>query len=272
MKVGVSLAALAAIATLAIVSKHGGATELNESHALRLAAGSVSSAEKTEIAAGGTRFLDDLRSSIDAARAARQHMGGTSMRVAEGQDQLEQMPDDERAADTEEAAQALKNYMAQEASLQGGAAPQQQQNEEQPRMGARKHFKWDNMADRGARVTSVLRQQRRTRPAPAVRDADHRMESMLARKGEKSPPPMSEAFTIGIDNRGRLDKQGVRAFLESNGNPQAAQKALAKERDHVGDEEVTWGDDNVSLTAADAHPKSSGIRDLFKGMTGDSGW
>jgi len=105
-----------------------------------------------------------------------------------------------------------------------------------------------------------------------VRDADHRMESMLARKGEKSPPPMSEAFTIGIDNRGRLDKQGVRAFLESNGNPQAAQKALAKERDHVGDEEVTWGDDNVSLTAADAHPKSSGIRDLFKGMTGDSGW
>jgi len=226
----VSLAALAAVATLAIAAQSSGATELDEAHALHLAAGAVSAAEETEIAAGGTRVLDDLRSSIDAARASRQRMKGTSLRVAAGRKQLEQLPDAERAADTEAAAAALKNYMVQESALQGGAE-MQGGAEQQPRMGARKHYAWDNMADKGANVESVLRQERRTRPAPAVRDADNEMESMLVKK---APPPMSKAFTIGIDRRGRLDKQGVRAFLESNGNPRAAQKALAKERNHVG--------------------------------------
>jgi hypothetical protein len=44
-------------------------------------------------------------------------------------------------------------------------------------------------------------------------------------------PPMSHAFTVGIsgiDKDDHLNKQAVRAFLESNGDPQAAQRALAK--------------------------------------------
>ena len=69
-----------------------------------------------------------------------------------------------------------------------------------------------------------------------------------------------------------LSPQGIRAFLESNGNPSKAQRALAKERSHMGDEEVTWGDDNVSLQAADKHPKEDGIRNLLKGMSGSSDW
>jgi len=38
------------------------------------------------------------------------------------------------------------------------------------------------------------------------------------------------------------------------------------------DEQVTWGDKDVSLNSADTQPKQSGIRDLFKGVTGESGW
>ena len=53
---------------------------------------------------------------------------------------------------------------------------------------------------------------------------------------------------------------------------QAAQRALERSRRHVGDEEVTGGDDEVFLAAADRHIKQDGIRDLFKGMTGESGW
>lgn len=258
-----ALAALAALAVLAVVAQRGIPSELGEARALELAAGAESPTAKAKIAAGGTRdaFLDAMRSSVDAAREARQGAGSTSVRVAEGRDQLEQMPSDERAADTAAAAQALQNYLAQEAG--------QPQSEEQPRMGARKHFKWDNMADKAARVASVLRQERRVKPSPAVRDEDSRMETFLA---TKKAPPRSQAFTIGVDRRGRLDKQGIRAFLESNGNPQKAQKALATAKSHMGDEEVTWGDDDVTLSAANKHTKDLGIRNLLKGMTGSAGW
>lgn len=257
------LAALAALAVLAVVAQRGIPSELSEARALELAAGAESPTAKAKIAAGGTRdaFLDAMRSSVDAAREARQGAGSTSVRVAEGRDQLEQMPSDERAADTAAAAQALQNYLAQEAG--------QPQSEEQPRMGARKHFKWDNMADKAARVASVLRQERRVKPSPAVRDEDSRMETFLA---TKKAAPRSQAFTIGVDRRGRLDKQGIRAFLESNGNPQKAQKALATAKSHMGDEEVTWGDDDVTLSAATKHTKDLGIRNLLKGMTGSAGW
>jgi hypothetical protein len=66
--------------------------------------------------------------------------------------------------------------------------------------------------------------------------------------------------------------QGIRAFLESNGNPQKAQQALASEKSHMGDEEVTWGDDDVAPSAANKHTKDLGIRNLLKGMTGSAGW
>ena len=176
---------------------------LSEERALELAAGSESAAEKAQIAAGGTKdaFLDAVRSSIAAAREARQRVGSTSVRVAEGRDQLEQLPADERAADTAAAAHALKSYIAQEAVV-GSAVVR---DEEQPHMGARKHFKWDNMADKAAEVASILKQQRRVKPAPAVENADYSMETFLAAK--KAPPPMSQAFTIGVDRHGRLDKQ-----------------------------------------------------------------
>jgi len=177
--------------TLQVREQRGIPAELSEARALELASGAESPASRAKIAAGGTReaFLDAIRSSVDAAREARQGAGSTSVRVAEGRDQLQQMPSDERAADTAAAAQALQNYLAQEAG--------QQQREEQP-------FKWDNMADKAARVASLLKQDRRVKPAPAVRDEDSRMETFLA---TKKAPPRSQAFTIGVDRRGRLDKQ-----------------------------------------------------------------
>jgi len=211
------------------------------------------------------------------------------VRVAAGRDQLEQMPADKRAADEAEAAEALQNYIAQEqtyfarekkyiaqmASLHRVAkpdvtqpvAPRPPQLQTEAR---RQHFnKWDGMRDASLNAGTVLRQEERAAPAPVVRHADSTRESQLA---GHVPPPMSQAFTVGIDRYGHLDKQSVRAFLQSNGNPQAAQRALAKERSHVGDEEVTWGDDSVVLGKAQTHLKESGIRDLFKGVTGESGW
>ena len=95
------------------------------------------------------------------------------------------------------------------------------------------------------------------------------MRSQLA---SRVPPPMSHAFTVGIDKDGHLDKKSVRAFLQSNGDPQKAQRALAKELAHVGDEEVTWGDDNVDAGRAHKYLEHSGIRDLLKGVSGQSGW
>lgn len=266
-----ALAAMCAVvATVLLVSQRvSAATELSEAHAMALALGNISPQEATEIAKGGTE-LDALRTSVDAARQARQNKGGPSMRVSAGRDQLQQLQQDERAADEAAAAAALQNYIAQEASLPGAAVPVQA--EEQPRMGARTHFKWDKVADKAVSTTHVLRQQFLARPRPAVGDADRRMQSNMLLLAKKSPPPMSEAFTIGIDKTGRLDKQGVRAFLESNGNPQAAQRALVQERDHVGDEEVTGGDDTVPLHAADKHPKDEGVRNLFEGLTDQSGW
>jgi hypothetical protein len=45
-----------------------------------------------------------------------------------------------------------------------------------------------------------------------------------------------------------------------------------KELAHVGDEEVTWGDDNVDAGRAHKYLEHSGIRDLLKGVSGQSGW
>jgi hypothetical protein len=116
---------------------------------------------------------------------------------------------------------------------------------------------------------TILRQQARTHPAPEVRDLPTAEGSKLA---SRVPPPVSEAFTVGIDKDGHLDKKAVRAFLQSNGDPQEAQRALSNERAHVGDEEVIGGDDNVDLDRAHAHLKAGGIRDLLKGLSGGGGW
>lgn len=45
-------------------------------------------------------FLDAMESSVTAARAVRQALGGPSMRVATGRSQLDQLPADKRAGKT----------------------------------------------------------------------------------------------------------------------------------------------------------------------------
>ena len=84
-------------------------------------------------------------------------------------------------------------------------------------------------------------------------------------------PRAPRAFAIGVN---RMDKREVRAFLESNGDPQAARRALIREREHVGDNLLTGGDNTVSLRAhglADA-TRRSGVASYLKGLSGVSGW
>ena len=158
------------------------------------------------------------------------------------------------------------------------AGPSSPRRHQQPQMRARRvrqqpqmrgHPNWDGMRGSRQDEANLLRQQARTDPAPEVRDAHATEGSQLA---SRVPPPVSQAFTVGIDKDGHLDKKSVRAFLQSNGDPQKAQRALAKELAHVGDEEVTWGDDNVDADRAHKYLEHSGIRDLLKGVSGQSGW
>ena len=84
-------------------------------------------------------------------------------------------------------------------------------------------------------------------------------------------PRAPRAFAIGVN---RMDKREVRAFLESNGDPQAARRALIREREHVGDNLLTGGDNTVSLRAhrlADG-TRRSGVASFLKGLSGVSGW
>ena len=158
------------------------------------------------------------------------------------------------------------------------AGPSSSHRHQQPKMRARRgrqqpqmrgHAKWDGMRDSRQDETNTVRQQARKEPAPQVRVAHPAEKSQLA---SRVPPPVSQAFTVGMDKDGHLDEKSVRAFLQSNGDPQKAQRALAQEEAHVGDEEVTWGDDNVDADRAHTHLVNSGIRDLFKGVSGLSGW
>jgi hypothetical protein len=71
VKLGVVLvlALLAAAATLAVVAQRSSdPMALDEASALALASGDESPAKREEIASGGTRFIAELRSSLDVAR------------------------------------------------------------------------------------------------------------------------------------------------------------------------------------------------------------
>ena len=84
-------------------------------------------------------------------------------------------------------------------------------------------------------------------------------------------PRAPRAFAIRVNH---MDKREVRAFLENNGDPQAARRALIREREHVGDNLLTGGDDTVSLRApgfADG-TRRSGVAAFLKGLSGVSGW
>ena len=63
------LAVLSAAATLAVVAQRSSdPMALDEASALALASGDESPAKREEIASGGTRFIAELRSSLDVAR------------------------------------------------------------------------------------------------------------------------------------------------------------------------------------------------------------
>jgi len=85
---------------------------------------SMDSDSPAPYAATTNPFVAAMESTVTAARSLRQQMGGPSMRVSAGRAQLHQLSANARKTDTEQAAQALKNYMAQEASLEA-QAPQQ---------------------------------------------------------------------------------------------------------------------------------------------------
>ena len=237
--------AVVTLSLVVVLIKSGSvAMELTSEHAMALAEGIESNTERNAIAAGGTRLLDAVHDSVENAGVRHNEMPEISKRVAEGGDNLKDITAAQRTADIAAAQEALKNYLLQSSVLQTANTAVVDTHSQVAK---------DPQAHALDLQRAIARQKTRLR----------------VKKTNSHPRPRPSK---GPYRGEKLDRQAVQAFLESNGNTKRARAALSTARYHMGDVEVTGGDDLVSTYNDNQHPKEAGIRDLLKGVSGQPGW